>query len=99
VWKTLKWNVLDSLRWLKEQESKVYLVFDKLKCKFLAAIVCVALVNRLEGDQVRINKDLYKDFELRPFNIVTKFILDKIGMPANGINGVNGVNGIVNGTS
>lgn len=45
----------------------------------LAAIVCVSLVNRMDGDQVRIKKELYTDFELRPFNIVAQYIINLIG--------------------
>lgn len=64
----------------------------------------MALINRMEGDQVKINKEMYKDYELRPFNVVTKFILAKIGhhgsLCSNGTsNGVLQSNGMTNGTT
>ncbi|KAF8365673.1 upp-1 [Pristionchus pacificus] len=39
-----------------------------------AAIVCVALLNRMVDDQVTISKELYLDYETRPFKLVSTFI-------------------------
>ncbi|KJH47458.1 uridine phosphorylase [Dictyocaulus viviparus] len=39
-----------------------------------AAIVCVALLNRMKGDQIKIEHDQYVEFEQRPFRLVTAFI-------------------------
>ncbi|KAI6239056.1 PNP-UDP-1 domain-containing protein [Aphelenchoides fujianensis] len=44
-----------------------------------AGIVCVALLNRMEGDQVRISEAAYKEFELRPFHIVSTYIANQLG--------------------
>uniref|UniRef100_A0A1I7ZZX9 PNP_UDP_1 domain-containing protein n=1 Tax=Steinernema glaseri TaxID=37863 RepID=A0A1I7ZZX9_9BILA len=43
-----------------------------------AAIVCVALLNREEGDQVKISHDEYLEFEMRPFRLVTAYIKNRI---------------------
>lgn len=37
-------------------------------------VVCVTLLNRLEGDQVTIPHDQLHEFEERPFEIVASFI-------------------------
>lgn len=51
----------------------------------------------MEGDQVEINKEKYRDFEMRPFNIVTKFILSKIKEQAVSNGGGGVTNGVSNG--
>ncbi|VDD85125.1 unnamed protein product [Enterobius vermicularis] len=43
-----------------------------------AAIVCVTLLNRMKGDQVQVEKSEYKDFETRPFKLITTYIKNKI---------------------
>lgn len=45
-----------------------------------AAIVCVALLNRMNGDQVNIPKELYVDYEERPFRLVTALIRRQLGI-------------------
>ncbi|XP_054726601.1 uridine phosphorylase 1 isoform X2 [Anastrepha obliqua] len=45
-----------------------------LHCGIRAADVCVTLLNRLEGDQVKATKAQLKDFEERPFVLVARFI-------------------------
>jgi uridine phosphorylase len=42
------------------------------------AIICVALLNRLNGDQVTLDKATYIDYELRPFKLVSSFLRGKI---------------------
>uniref|UniRef100_A0A0N5B641 PNP_UDP_1 domain-containing protein n=1 Tax=Strongyloides papillosus TaxID=174720 RepID=A0A0N5B641_STREA len=42
-----------------------------------AAIICVALLNRLNGDQVDVDKDTYHDFEMRPYKIVCEYLKNK----------------------
>ncbi|XP_023304273.2 uridine phosphorylase 1 [Lucilia cuprina] len=39
-----------------------------------AADICVTLINRFEGDQIKITKEQKHDFEQRPFNIVGAYI-------------------------
>uniref|UniRef100_A0A1I7YMB5 PNP_UDP_1 domain-containing protein n=1 Tax=Steinernema glaseri TaxID=37863 RepID=A0A1I7YMB5_9BILA len=43
-----------------------------------AAIVCVALLNRFNGDQVNVDKEKYHEFEMRPYRLVASFIKGKI---------------------
>ncbi|KAI1721713.1 phosphorylase superfamily domain-containing protein [Ditylenchus destructor] len=43
-----------------------------------AAILCVALVNRMETDQVVVDKGTYHDFEMRPFKIVLNYITKRL---------------------
>ncbi|CEF64218.1 Nucleoside phosphorylase domain and Uridine phosphorylase, eukaryotic family-containing protein [Strongyloides ratti] len=42
-----------------------------------AAIICVALLNRLKGDQIDIDNDTYHDFEMRPYRIVCQYLKNK----------------------
>ncbi|ETN77814.1 uridine phosphorylase [Necator americanus] len=44
-----------------------------------AAIVCVAMLNRMEGDQVNIEHDQYIEYEERPFRVVTALIRRQLG--------------------
>uniref|UniRef100_A0AC34GQF3 Nucleoside phosphorylase domain-containing protein n=1 Tax=Panagrolaimus sp. ES5 TaxID=591445 RepID=A0AC34GQF3_9BILA len=46
------------------------------------AIICVALLNRLNGDQVTLDKATYIDYELRPFKLVSSFLRGKIAQMA-----------------
>lgn len=39
-----------------------------------AGMICVTLLNRLDGDQVDISPDVYKEYQRRPLNLVIKFI-------------------------
>uniref|UniRef100_A0A7I5E9I9 PNP_UDP_1 domain-containing protein n=1 Tax=Haemonchus contortus TaxID=6289 RepID=A0A7I5E9I9_HAECO len=45
-----------------------------------AAIVCVTLLNRIKGDQVKIPHDQYIEFEERPFRLVTALIKKYLGI-------------------
>ena len=49
---------------------------------FSGAIICVALLNRLTGDQVTLDKATYVDFELRPFKLLSSFLRGKIAQMA-----------------
>ena len=42
------------------------------------AIVCVALVDRLKGDQVAISPEDYKHWQLRPQQLVANFIKSEL---------------------
>ncbi|RCN51219.1 uridine phosphorylase [Ancylostoma caninum] len=46
-------------------------------CK--GAIVCVTLLNRMKGDQVKIDHNTYVEFEERPFRLVTAVIKKQLG--------------------
>ncbi|VDP27675.1 unnamed protein product [Heligmosomoides polygyrus] len=43
-----------------------------------AAVVCVTLLNRMEGDQVKIDPKQYLDYEQRPFRLVTALVRKKL---------------------
>lgn len=43
-----------------------------------SGIVCVALLDRLLGDQVDITPAVYKMYQDRPLNLVVKFIKSKL---------------------
>jgi uridine phosphorylase len=43
-----------------------------------AAIMCVALVNRLKGDQITLDKEQYHEFEMRPYRILSAYIREKL---------------------
>ncbi|VDM64319.1 unnamed protein product [Angiostrongylus costaricensis] len=45
-----------------------------------AAIVCVALLNRMKGDQVKIEHNVYLEYEERPFRVVTALIRKQLGI-------------------
>ena len=48
------------------------------KTGFKCAIVCVTLVDRLSKDQIKIPKEMYNAFQLRPQVLVTKFIKSQL---------------------
>lgn len=47
---------------------------------FLAAVVCVTLVNRFITDQITLTKDEYENFEMRPFHLITSFISEQCNL-------------------
>ena len=49
-----------------------------LRTSIKCAIVCVTLLNRLDGDQVRVPPREYKDFQTRPQKLVVKYIKGKL---------------------
>lgn len=42
------------------------------------AVICVGILNRLEGDQVRIDESMYEQFTHRLFSLVAAFIVEKL---------------------
>lgn len=48
---------------------------NNVKC----AVVCVALLDRLKGDQVDISPEVYKTWSLRPQQLVANFIKNRLG--------------------
>lgn len=78
------YTIADKLKFLKrcydecgiiniEMEAPMFAALT-LHCGIRAADVCVTLLNRLEGDQVKSTKAQLKDFEERPFKLVSRFI-------------------------
>lgn len=51
------------------------------------AIVCVTLLNRLEGDQVNTSKAELEKFQERPQKLVLQFIKNRLATMSNGLNG------------
>jgi len=43
-----------------------------------AAIMCVALLDRLKGDQVQIAQEKYEAFETRPYQVVSHYIRERL---------------------
>ena len=46
--------------------------------KIRAAVVCVALVNRLNGDQVSVPHELNVEYQERPFKLVGEYIKSRL---------------------
>ncbi|KAL6725593.1 uridine phosphorylase [Ancylostoma duodenale] len=46
-------------------------------CK--GAVVCVTLLNRMKGDQIKLDHDKFLEFEERPFRIVTALMKRQLG--------------------
>jgi uridine phosphorylase len=42
------------------------------------AVICVGILNRLEGDQVRVDESMYEQFTDRLFKLVGAFITQKL---------------------
>ncbi|CAI4229165.1 unnamed protein product [Auanema sp. JU1783] len=45
-----------------------------------ASIVCVALLNRMNGDQVKIEHEQYVEYEQRPYKLVAALIRKQVGL-------------------
>ena len=58
-----------------EMESLQFGAFCN-KMRVRAIVICVAILNRLEGDQVKSSMKELKDFENRPIDVVLEFIKD-----------------------
>lgn len=48
------------------------------KADVRCAIVCVTLLDRLQGDQVEITEDTYRKFQSRPQSLVATYIRTKL---------------------
>ncbi|CAL2038044.1 unnamed protein product [Caenorhabditis brenneri] len=62
-----------------EMESTCFASFT-CRAGFPSAIVCVTLLNRMDGDQVQIAKEQYIEYEERPFRLVTAYIRQQTGI-------------------
>ena len=56
----------------------------------LAAVVCVTLVDRLNGDQVEISHETNLKFQERPFRLVGEYIKKHLNANGNGNAKTNG---------
>uniref|UniRef100_A0A8C5F243 Uridine phosphorylase 2 n=1 Tax=Gopherus evgoodei TaxID=1825980 RepID=A0A8C5F243_9SAUR len=56
-----------------EMESTVFAAICRL-CGLKAAVVCVALLNRLEGDQIKAPHEVLVEYQRRPQHLISIFI-------------------------
>ncbi|CEF67115.1 Nucleoside phosphorylase domain and Uridine phosphorylase, eukaryotic family-containing protein [Strongyloides ratti] len=56
-----------------EMESTCFTALTS-RANIKAAVCCVALLNRLNGDQVILDKNTYLEYEMRPFKLVTALL-------------------------
>ncbi|CAI5445519.1 unnamed protein product [Caenorhabditis angaria] len=62
-----------------EMESTCFASFTH-RAGHRSAIVCVTLLNRMNGDQVKIEKEKYVEYEERPFRLVTALIRKQLAI-------------------
>ncbi|KDO23518.1 uridine phosphorylase [Saprolegnia parasitica CBS 223.65] len=60
-----------------EMESRLFAAFTH-KLNIPAAVVCVTLLNRLEGDQVTKPHSVLEEYDLRPMSVVLAYIKSKL---------------------
>ncbi|CAL1582419.1 unnamed protein product [Knipowitschia caucasica] len=64
-----------------EMESTVFAAMCKV-CGIKAAVICVALLNRFEGDQITSSHDVLVEYQQRPQILVSYFIKKRLGLIA-----------------
>ncbi|KAG6940020.1 uridine phosphorylase 2 [Chelydra serpentina] len=62
-----------------EMESTVFAAICGL-CGLKAAVVCVALLNRLEGDQIKAPHEVLVEYQRRPQHLISLFIKKRLGL-------------------
>ncbi|XP_053115778.1 uridine phosphorylase 2 isoform X4 [Hemicordylus capensis] len=62
-----------------EMESTVFAAMCRL-CGLRAAVVCVTLLNRLEGDQIRAPHQILVEYQQRPQQLISMFIKKHLGL-------------------
>ncbi|XP_061464714.1 uridine phosphorylase 2 [Rhineura floridana] len=62
-----------------EMESTVFAAMCRL-CGLRAAVVCVTLLNRLEGDQIRAPHEVLVEYQQRPQQLISMFIKKQLGL-------------------
>ncbi|KAI7809094.1 putative uridine phosphorylase 2, partial [Triplophysa rosa] len=62
-----------------EMESTVFAAMCRV-CNLKAAVVCVTLLNRFEGDQISTPHDVLLDYQQRPQSLVAHFIKKRLGL-------------------
>ncbi|XP_028602109.2 uridine phosphorylase 2 isoform X1 [Podarcis muralis] len=62
-----------------EMESTVFAAMCRL-CGLKAAVVCVTLLNRLEGDQITAPHEVLLDYQQRPQQLISLFIRKCLGL-------------------
>uniref|UniRef100_A0A8B9ER58 Uridine phosphorylase n=1 Tax=Anser cygnoides TaxID=8845 RepID=A0A8B9ER58_ANSCY len=62
-----------------EMESTAFAAMCGL-CGLKAAVVCVALLDRLEGDQIRAPREVLREYQQRPQRLIAAFIRRRLGL-------------------
>nr|QOK99934.1 uridine phosphorylase 2 [Sparus aurata] len=62
-----------------EMESTVFAAMCRV-CGLKAAVICVALLNRFEGDQITSSHDVLVEYQQRPQVLVSHFIKKRLGL-------------------
>ncbi|XP_074766516.1 uridine phosphorylase 2 [Athene noctua] len=62
-----------------EMESTAFAALCRL-CGLRAAVVCVVLLDRLEGDQIRAPREVLREFQHRPQRLIAAFIRKRLGL-------------------
>ncbi|XP_017679263.1 PREDICTED: uridine phosphorylase 2 isoform X1 [Lepidothrix coronata] len=62
-----------------EMESTAFAALCGL-CGLKAAVVCVALLDRLEGDQIRASHEVLWEYQQRPQRLIAAFIRQRLGL-------------------
>ena len=58
-------------------EANLFLSFCK-RAGVKGAVMCISIVNRLQGDQIETPKELLKLFENRPLQIIVQMIKNRL---------------------
>uniref|UniRef100_A0A4W4H097 Uridine phosphorylase n=1 Tax=Electrophorus electricus TaxID=8005 RepID=A0A4W4H097_ELEEL len=64
-----------------EMESTVFAAMCRM-CNLKAAVICVTLLNRFEGDQISTHHDVLVEYQQRPQGLVAHFIKKRLGLMA-----------------
>ncbi|XP_033843342.1 uridine phosphorylase 2 [Periophthalmus magnuspinnatus] len=64
-----------------EMESTVFAAMCRV-CGLKAAVICVTLLNRFEGDQITASHDVLVEYQQRPQILVSYFIKKRLGLIA-----------------
>ncbi|XP_060633272.2 uridine phosphorylase 2 isoform X2 [Anolis sagrei] len=62
-----------------EMESTVFAAMCRL-CGLKAAVVCVTLLDRLEGDQITSSHEVLAEYQQRPQQLISMFIKKRLGL-------------------
>uniref|UniRef100_A0A8D2LRC3 Uridine phosphorylase 2 n=2 Tax=Varanus komodoensis TaxID=61221 RepID=A0A8D2LRC3_VARKO len=62
-----------------EMESTVFAAMCRL-CGLKAAVVCVTLLDRLEGDQIKAPHEVLVEYQQRPQQLISMFIKKRLGL-------------------
>lgn len=53
---------------------------DAALCHPTAAVVCVTLLDRMEGDQIRAPREVLREYQQRPQRLIAAFIRQRVGL-------------------